>query len=273
MSHWKQHPLSAAYPPMSDDEFEAFRADILENGLKDAVVIFEGQVLDGWHRVQACQGTKIEIRTKDYKGDDPGGYVISKNGHRRHNTKSQLAGSALKVREISPRGNPNFRNTEKSEKPSKNAASANVRSERTLGEIAKEAGVSKSVMADANTAKKGGKLDEVISGKKSAREAAKEVRGTESNPPAEPKLSPLDKAKARIRKLEKLLAEREEIIRDLREALESEEDSRLCDADQKIKFEQLRAEKRALESQLREKTGLVNQWQREALALRKKLGK
>ena len=46
----KQHPLSAAFPPMTDSAFADFRADIAANGLRDPITLYNGEVLDGWHR-------------------------------------------------------------------------------------------------------------------------------------------------------------------------------------------------------------------------------
>lgn len=267
MSAWKQHQLSAAYPPMSNEEFDGFRADILKNGLKEPIVMLDGMVLDGWHRVQACQGTHVEIRTKEYQGDDPGGYVISKNTHRRHNTKSQLAAAALKVREIAPRGNPNFSDNGKTAQARKDAASANVRTVRTLQKVAEEAGVSLSVMSDANTAKKAGKLDEVISGKKSARRAAKEARPTRKPVPTLE-----ERLRAEIVALKAKVADLLEKNATLVDELQSFADASEDVTKQKVEFEKLRHFIRTLESQRDDYMHQVAQWKRECKALRKRLG-
>jgi hypothetical protein len=49
-----QHPLSAAFPAMSADDFAALVEDIKVNGQREPVIVFEGMVLDGWHRYSAC---------------------------------------------------------------------------------------------------------------------------------------------------------------------------------------------------------------------------
>lgn len=272
---FKRHPLSAAWGDMPENELLALAEDIKRHGQKDTVIMHEGMVLDGWHRCQACQIAGVAVRIMDFPDDgDPWSYVRSKNDFRRHSSASMRAAAALKYNELRPAGNPNFAPAPKSENPSKNAGSAYVATlpnrepdDKDLASLAKEARVSQRTMVDAHAAKKAGLLDDVANGTKSASKAAKEARGT-----TEKKPTPLEKAQARIKELEAILAEREQVIRDLREALESDDDSRASDAEQKAKFEQLRAEKRALESQLAEKTALVNQWQREAKGLRKKLG-
>src|SRR6476620_2990333 len=82
----KQHELSAFYPAMPDDELNALADDIKAHGLHDSITLYQGRVLDGWHRYQACLLAKVHPRTIDYKGKDAAAYVESKNGYRRHLT-------------------------------------------------------------------------------------------------------------------------------------------------------------------------------------------
>ena len=42
-----QHPLSSAFPSMSEDDFLALKDDIEVNGQRDPVIIFGDMVLDG----------------------------------------------------------------------------------------------------------------------------------------------------------------------------------------------------------------------------------
>jgi ParB-like chromosome segregation protein Spo0J len=75
---------------MSDEAFAALVADIRENGLREAIVLYEGKVLDGRNRYRACVEVGIEPITKawDQRGTALA-YVISKNLHRRHLNESQ----------------------------------------------------------------------------------------------------------------------------------------------------------------------------------------
>jgi hypothetical protein len=45
--------------------------------------LYEGQILDGRNRARACEALGIEPETRVYAGDDPVGFVISRNLHRR----------------------------------------------------------------------------------------------------------------------------------------------------------------------------------------------
>ena len=50
-----------------------------------------GRILDGRNRAKACQELGIEPKYVEYEGNDPVGFVLSKNLHRRQLTQSQLA--------------------------------------------------------------------------------------------------------------------------------------------------------------------------------------
>lgn len=85
MKKFEQHPLSSAFPSMSQEQFRELIDDIDLNGLREPIVIFDNKILDGWHRYQACQELNVARPLMvAYEGDDPVGYVLSKNLHRRH---------------------------------------------------------------------------------------------------------------------------------------------------------------------------------------------
>jgi ParB-like chromosome segregation protein Spo0J len=88
------HDLANAFPMMSDDEFAALVEDIDKNGLLHPVVMFEGKILDGRNRYEACQKLGIAHREIQFKGDDPASFVASENLRRRHLTPTQLAVAA-----------------------------------------------------------------------------------------------------------------------------------------------------------------------------------
>lgn len=76
---------------MSEDDFQALKDDIDNNGQREPVMIFEGMVLDGWHRYRACDELSMHVAKFEFKGDDPVAFVKSQNLHRRHLTASQRA--------------------------------------------------------------------------------------------------------------------------------------------------------------------------------------
>ena len=100
------HPLAQIFPPMSEEAFKALVDDIKENGLREPIIIHDGQVLDGRNRYRACSELGIEPITRawDRRGTALS-FVISKNLHRRHLNESQRAMVAAKIESISNGGN------------------------------------------------------------------------------------------------------------------------------------------------------------------------
>jgi ParB-like chromosome segregation protein Spo0J len=89
--------MSALLPMMSDQELRKLRADILKNGQQESIVLFEGKILDGRNRYQACGDLGITPRTEVFAGkpEDALHYVMSRNVHRRQLSASQKAVVAL----------------------------------------------------------------------------------------------------------------------------------------------------------------------------------
>jgi site-specific DNA-methyltransferase (adenine-specific) len=83
---------------MSRDEFAGFLQDIEAHGVKQPILIHEGQIVDGRHRFKACEELGIECPAE--KWDGVGSLIdliTSLNTHRRSLTKSQLAAIAFEA--------------------------------------------------------------------------------------------------------------------------------------------------------------------------------
>jgi len=88
---YERHPLSAAWGDMSDDEFQELKDSLDNIGLQNPIVMYEGQVIDGWHRYIACEELGVPFKTVELApGVDPQYFVISTNS-RRNQTKAQKA--------------------------------------------------------------------------------------------------------------------------------------------------------------------------------------
>ena len=90
---YKQHPIATTLMPggMAEPEFTAFCADIESRGVLMPVTLYEGLVLDGWHRYRAAQQTGSAVKYIVYDGKDPAGYIASVNIHRRKLSSLQRA--------------------------------------------------------------------------------------------------------------------------------------------------------------------------------------
>lgn len=91
MQSYDIHPICQIIPLMNHDDINRLAEDIVQNGLLEPIVLFEGKILDGRHRYEACARCGVQPRFVDYDGADPIQFVLSHNIARRHLTPSQLA--------------------------------------------------------------------------------------------------------------------------------------------------------------------------------------
>ena len=81
-------------PPLTDEEYEALKADIAERGVQVPVEYDEeGNILDGYHRVRACQELGITDRPKVVRRglseEQKIEHALALNLNRRHLTREQ----------------------------------------------------------------------------------------------------------------------------------------------------------------------------------------
>jgi site-specific DNA-methyltransferase (adenine-specific) len=88
------HEACSIFPEMAGDEYENLKADIAENGLRQAIWTFRGKLLEGRARYRACRELGVQPRFQEWGGDDDDSlvaFVVSLNLQRRHLTASQKA--------------------------------------------------------------------------------------------------------------------------------------------------------------------------------------
>ena len=103
MTELEFHPLANLFPLIEGTEFEDLVADVRANGLREAVVLYQGKVLDGRNRYRACLAAEVEPRTVYFRPDlegEPLAFVISKNLKRRHLNESQRAMVAAAIADM-----------------------------------------------------------------------------------------------------------------------------------------------------------------------------
>ena len=107
ITSYQAHELALVFPPMTEPEFAAFKADIREHGQREPITLYEGKILDGLHRYRACQELGLEPRVVRFEGNPRAAaqLVVGRNFHRRHLTTSQRAMVAAEMCKLRPRGN------------------------------------------------------------------------------------------------------------------------------------------------------------------------
>lgn len=240
----RQHPLSAAFPAMSADDFAALVEDIKVNGQREPVMVHEGMVLDGWHRYRACIQCGVPVKKFSFPAEqDPVAFVLSHNLHRRHMTPSQRAAAVVACSEWAPAHRP-----KKAEPGSGFSHDA---------DMAKAAGTSDRTIRDAKVAHKAGLTDAVKDGVMTAKEAAAVARGKPSKPAA--KLPKRELPQSQPPQNDDQLAEAQHAISDLaqendalrdRLAVESLMDSEEAKSQTADTIAELRARVKTLEAEV-----------------------
>lgn len=239
MNRYAQHPLSAAFPPMSPEDFAALRDDIAAHGQREAIVLFEGKVLDGWNRYNACFDAGREPITSPLPEEtNPVAYVMSRNLHRRHLTDSQRALAMAAVTKWVSVG-----------RPAANPATPAANAPKTVAEAAEEAGVGLRTMERAKKVVRDAVpevVDAVRKGELTVDKAADiaalpkdEQAGAVAAPPAErpakprtPKADPNAISQEEAAELREKLAE---LTQNLEEALaDNESMAKVFEADDKL---------------------------------------
>ena len=104
VKEYKQHRLSAIYPRMEDATFDSLCESIRINGFDQhhEIVLFDGEILDGWHRYKACEKVGIDATFRSFDGStrDAIKFVQRENFDRRDLTSSDRAYIAASMKTL-----------------------------------------------------------------------------------------------------------------------------------------------------------------------------
>lgn len=104
IGNYTTHPAAEIFPMMSDEELHGLAEDIREHGLVEPLwrirVNERWLVLDGRNRLKACLSLGVEVYWETFEGDDPVGFVVSRNLHRRHLNASQRGMVGGRIEEV-----------------------------------------------------------------------------------------------------------------------------------------------------------------------------
>jgi hypothetical protein len=99
----KRHPISAGYDPLTTQEHKLLAESLKDNGYLPTfpIVIHDGKVLDGWHRLEICKSLGIVpvfVQFKEVKARDAEDYAFSANIPGRRSTLDQIQAQVDKRR-------------------------------------------------------------------------------------------------------------------------------------------------------------------------------
>jgi len=89
------HPIANVWPMLDDEKLDELAEDIRQQGQLQPIWTFEGMILDGRNRFEACRRAEIKPIIMEYKGDEPTKFAQSLNEKRRHQSASVRAAVAV----------------------------------------------------------------------------------------------------------------------------------------------------------------------------------
>jgi hypothetical protein len=107
LSAMQHHPLAELFPMMSPDDLDPIVRAMADKGYDpgEPITLYEGMILDGRNRQAAALVAGVVPTFAEYEGDDPLGFVIRRNLHRRHLDESQRAIVAGRIAKMQPGNN------------------------------------------------------------------------------------------------------------------------------------------------------------------------
>jgi len=93
----KAHPIATVWPMLDDDKLNELADDIRQQGQLQPIWTFDGMILDGRNRFEACRRAQIKPIIMEYRGDEPTAFAVSLNDRRRHMGKGALAAVAAEL--------------------------------------------------------------------------------------------------------------------------------------------------------------------------------
>ena len=95
------HAIANIFPLIEGKAFDDLVSDVSTNGIREPVWTYEGEILDGRNRWRAAQQAGVDCPIREYDGNDPIGFVVSLNLHRRHLSESQRGMVAASIANLS----------------------------------------------------------------------------------------------------------------------------------------------------------------------------
>lgn len=95
----KSHPIADEFPMLDADQLVELAKRIKKNGLRHKGITFEGELIDGRNRQEACKIAGVKFETEEFEGTLPEAIelVLDENIYQRHIPKQLRAEIAAKL--------------------------------------------------------------------------------------------------------------------------------------------------------------------------------
>ena len=82
--NYERHYFSSCWPDITGEDYEHLKDSIHLSGLRDAITLYEGQILDGWNRYRACNDMEMPAHYVEFEGtpDEAEQFVQDKHNRR-----------------------------------------------------------------------------------------------------------------------------------------------------------------------------------------------
>ena len=90
-------------PPLTDEEYQQLTGNLIKEGCRDALITWNGTIIDGHNRYEICNYHKIEFRTEErnfQNRDEAKEWIIRNQFGRRNLTPFQRAELALQLKPL-----------------------------------------------------------------------------------------------------------------------------------------------------------------------------
>lgn len=191
----EHHPVALVFPKASDEDFNALKESIENNGFDEVspITLYEGLVLDGRNRLDACKelekagrmNTQPIFQSYNEEWGSPADWTLSRNLARRHLSESQKAAIAVDIKPLFEEEARKRQQAGKKVEEEPDAAPT-VRKGRSRKKAADAVGVSERLVQDAQTVKQKDPeaFEDVKAGKVTVSKARKKIQETEPPKPA-----------------------------------------------------------------------------------------
>jgi hypothetical protein len=191
-AEYQQHPYGKVWQRFDLDGLAELAGNIDRRGLDQEILLYQGMVLEGWHRYLACLATKTTPKFAEFQGSDlEAAERVHASGIRRQSTPEQRYASFVLLCEACPEFKAKYEELkEKGTEQQQAGTPLSTDGQRVdvLGAKAVAAGVSRSTAAKVEKVKKEepAAVADIAAGKTSANRVLKKTKkGKEAEQPGD----------------------------------------------------------------------------------------